>query len=304
MISASTEEFEAIIAEACGSETPASQAAPSESPSSVYIAPSSSSSAEQVIATPVEVSYTPSSGSLADLFFSSQDAPAFESTTAFVAAFVPETSSSSFVEPTSTETPFTPEAPTSTETPTSTEAPPPPPTSEAPPPPEITSTSEPPAVATPTPSNNNADASGSLSQADIDAYLKGHNDVRANHGANALTWNNDLSAAAQKWADNCVFEHSGGVLGSFGENLSAGSGDFSIAAGIKGWTDEVKDYNPSNPVASHFTQVVWKDTTEVGCAVASCGGIFDSSFGDAQFYVCEYLPPGNFNNLFAENVQV
>lgn len=38
-------------------------------------------------------------------------------------------------------------------------------------------------------------------------------------------------------------------------------------------------YNPNNPVPSHFTQVVWKATTEVGCAVQSCSGIFAASFG-------------------------
>ena len=38
-------------------------------------------------------------------------------------------------------------------------------------------------------------------------------------------------------------------------------------------------YNPSSPVASHFTQVVWKGTTQVGCAVQSCSGIFAASFG-------------------------
>ena len=39
------------------------------------------------------------------------------------------------------------------------------------------------------------------------------------------------------------------------------------------------DYNPSNPQASHFTQVVWKGTQQVGCAVQSCNGIFAASFG-------------------------
>lgn len=66
---------------------------------------------------------------------------------------------------------------------------------------------------------------------------------------------------------------------------------------MKAWMDEVSEYNPSSPKASHFTQVVWKDTTSVGCAVQSCSGILGS--GKARFYVCEYDPPGNFNNDFA-----
>ncbi|KAF7329456.1 PR-1-like protein [Mycena kentingensis (nom. inval.)] len=166
------------------------------------------------------------------------------------------------------------------------------------------------------------------STADVNAYLAGHNTVRAKHGAVPLVWSNTLAAAAQVWADKCVFEHSGGTLGPFGENLAAGSGDFSIAAGVKAWTDEAtrlqvplplpaddgltEDYNPANPQPSHFTQVVWKATTLLGCAVAACDGIFAPEFikyltvvqGKAQFYVCEYQKQGNVIGAFAENVQV
>ena len=37
----------------------------------------------------------------------------------------------------------------------------------------------------------------------------------------------------------------------------------------------------------HFTQLVWKGSTQIGCGVASCGG--------QNFWVCRYSPPGNFN---------
>ncbi|KAJ7597226.1 CAP domain-containing protein [Mycena floridula] len=147
-------------------------------------------------------------------------------------------------------------------------------------------------------------SSGGTSGSDIAAYLKGHNDARAQYGAKALTWSDDLASKAQSWADNCVFKHSGGSLGPFGENLAAGTGsNYGIAEGIQSWVNEAKNYNPDAPVASHFTQVVWKDTTQVGCAVQSCDGIFEASFGKAKFFVCEYNPPGNFNNDFSNNVQ-
>ena len=55
-----------------------------------------------------------------------------------------------------------------------------------------------------------------VSSADIKDYLDQHNNVRAKHGASPLTWNDTLSAAAQKWADGCKFVHSGGKLGPFG----------------------------------------------------------------------------------------
>ena len=59
------------------------------------------------------------------------------------------------------------------------------------------------------------------------------------------------------------------------------------------------EYNPNDPQASHFTQVVWKSSTQVGCAVQSCSGIFDASFGPAKFFVCEYFPQGNIIGEFA-----
>jgi hypothetical protein len=92
-----------------------------------------------------------------------------------------------------------------------------------------------------------------------------------------------------------------GTLGPLGENLAAGTGSFTIAHAISSWNAESAQYNPSNPQASHFTQVVWKATTELGCAVQTCNGIFPS--GPATYYVCEYSPQGNVIGEIAQNVQ-
>ncbi|KAM5541317.1 hypothetical protein V8D89_004871 [Ganoderma adspersum] len=142
-------------------------------------------------------------------------------------------------------------------------------------------------------------AVGAASQPDITAYLNAHNSFRAQHGAAPLAWNDTLASAAQSWVDKCVFQHSGGAVGPYGENLAAGTGNYDIAAAIKGWTDEAPQYDPQNPQASHFTQVVWKATTQLGCAVKDgCTGIFDPKFGPAKFYACEYAPPGNVGGQF------
>jgi len=63
--------------------------------------------------------------------------------------------------------------------------------------------------------------------------------------------------------------------------LAAGTGDYTATDGINAWNDEAKDYDPNNPTYSHFTQVVWKATKEVGCAIVTCpgGSIFAASFG-------------------------
>lgn len=93
-------------------------------------------------------------------------------------------------------------------------------------------------------------------------------------------------------------------MGPWGENLVAGTGAFPIPAAVGLWVDEEAEYDLDNPSASHFTQVVWKSTTEVGCAVASCEGIFAANLGNATYYVCEYFPAGNVVGQFPENVQV
>ncbi|KII93493.1 hypothetical protein PLICRDRAFT_35714 [Plicaturopsis crispa FD-325 SS-3] len=134
-------------------------------------------------------------------------------------------------------------------------------------------------------------------------YLNAHNSFRALHGASPLTWSDELASAAQSWANGCKFQHSGGSLGPYGENLAAGTGDYTIAAAVKSWTDESTSYDPNNPQPSHFTQVVWKGTSHLGCAVATCNGIFDPKYGPAQYYVCEYQAAGNVIGQFPQNVQ-
>jgi uncharacterized protein YkwD len=133
--------------------------------------------------------------------------------------------------------------------------------------------------------------------------LGAHNNFRAQHGAKPLIWNDRLASKAREWAQKCAFKHSGGSLGPFGENLAAGTGAFSIDDAVQGWKDEASDYDPKNPQASHFTQVVWQGTTELGCGHFACDGIFDASFGKAEFHVCEYQAAGNVQGQFQQNVQ-
>ncbi|KAG1465082.1 hypothetical protein G6F56_004953 [Rhizopus delemar] len=137
-----------------------------------------------------------------------------------------------------------------------------------------------------------------LSQKTINTILRKHNTVRAKHHAPALKWNKKVAAYAQKWSNKCVFEHS---YGGYGENLGLGWANWGQLI-IDGWYDEYKDYNYSNPGfsddAGHFTQVVWKNTTEIGCGVATC----DNLGKGAKLYTCSYDHMGNIDGLFATNV--
>jgi len=136
--------------------------------------------------------------------------------------------------------------------------------------------------------------------ADQAAVLKAHNDYRAKHGANPLTWDAKLHTAAQAWTDRCVYEHGGGKSTNSGENIAMGYKTMVDAFNAWGPGEEA-DYNPSAPTYSHFTQVVWKATTKLGCGSTMCSG--------RAFVSCIYNPAGNMygpggsTKYFDDNVQ-
>ena len=68
-------------------------------------------------------------------------------------------------------------------------------------------------------------------------------------------------------------------------------GSRASAAEVVGyWAAEARDYsyraNTCRGMCGHYTQLVWNDTREVGCAVASEPG--------REVWVCNYDPPGNW----------
>ncbi|KAI9247450.1 CAP domain-containing protein [Phascolomyces articulosus] len=140
--------------------------------------------------------------------------------------------------------------------------------------------------------------SQAISQATAKNALKVHNQYRKLHGAPALRWNSTLESYAQKWSNKCKFQH---TQGPYGENLAWGYGNYPAA--IKAWYNEEKQYNYNNPGftagTGHFTAMVWKSTTDVGCGIKKCDG-------GAPMYTCSYWPAGNIvsadNAYFKANV--
>ena len=65
------------------------------------------------------------------------------------------------------------------------------------------------------------------------------------------------------------------------------------------WYDEVSAYDFKNPgfssATGHFTQLVWKGSTQIGCG-AAC------SSSNWCYVTCNYYPPGNYLSQFANNV--
>ncbi|KAM8934540.1 Golgi-associated plant pathogenesis-related protein 1 isoform 3-T3 [Pelodytes ibericus] len=139
-----------------------------------------------------------------------------------------------------------------------------------------------------------------------DDFLAAHNTYRKQHGAPPLRLNQDLCNSAQKWADHLLslrsLKHSGT---DHGENLfykySSNARELSGNEPVDSWYSEIKNYNFSRPGfgsnTGHFTQVVWKDSKEVGVGLATDGkGLF--------FVVGQYNPTGNITNpgYFEKNV--
>lgn len=107
-----------------------------------------------------------------------------------------------------------------------------------------------------------------------------HNAVRSECGQSPIVWNDELANQAAGYTAQCNYGHSG--MDGVGENIAEGSGSAGSADGLcKLWSDEKNGGSDTG----HYTQMVWKDTTDLGCGYQSCGGM--------QFLVCQYWPAGN-----------
>lgn len=123
--------------------------------------------------------------------------------------------------------------------------------------------------------------------------LASHNAVRARVGVAPLAWSARLAARSQDWADTLLaqkrFIHR--PNSPYGENLFEIDGAAASAARVvNAWAAESRNYdyssNRCHGVCGHYTQIVWADTQEVGCAVARDGR--------REVWVCNYDPPGNW----------
>ena len=122
--------------------------------------------------------------------------------------------------------------------------------------------------------------------------LAAHNLYRKRVGTPPLTWSSRLANAAQSWATTWLKADSIRIPSNlrFGENLFEAVGPPA---------DEVQVVNASAAERSptmteriscssrcgHYTQIVWRDTRQVGCGVAHKNR--------RQIWVCNYDPPGN-----------
>ncbi|MFM7376854.1 MAG: CAP domain-containing protein [Erythrobacter sp.] len=132
-------------------------------------------------------------------------------------------------------------------------------------------------------------------------WLAEHNEARAAVGLPPLRWSHDLRRDAKGWAANLAarraFHHSPDLLRiGQGENLWMGTRErYSPSQMIGGFLAERAAFRPGTfPDVSltgrwsdvgHYTQIIWPETQEVGCATA-----LNASH---EVLVCRYWPAGN-----------
>ncbi|KAI0839240.1 PR-1-like protein [Hypoxylon sp. FL0890] len=136
------------------------------------------------------------------------------------------------------------------------------------------------------------------------AILNSTNFYRSSYNASAVRWNSTLETFASTYlsqhsqradGETCNMHHSGGP---YGENLALGCSDATSCVDM--WASEASQYNYNDPGfgenTGHFTQLVWKNTTDVGCGAKLCPG------NGGWYLACEYWPRGNIIGDFAEEV--
>jgi uncharacterized protein YkwD len=148
--------------------------------------------------------------------------------------------------------------------------------------------------------------------------LTSHNAYRLKHHAPNLTIADALNATAQSWAEylaaNALFQHSTAAQrNNAGENIYVSyTTAIAIApntlsdSAVANWYNEVSAYNYAvsqfSSATGHFTQVVWKASTLLGCGAASGIKTINGIKYNAFYVVCQYNPAGNFTGQFANNV--
>ncbi|MFO0693921.1 MAG: CAP domain-containing protein [Polyangiales bacterium] len=116
----------------------------------------------------------------------------------------------------------------------------------------------------------------------------------------AMTWDPSLATLAQAWADRCPNGHR--PNNAHGENMYFSSEATAGAReAVTAWVSEAAHYDYASgrcvrdgeanwAYCGHHTQVVWRDTTRVGCGIRTdCRGRFPT------VVVCNYEVGGNVN---------
>ena len=151
----------------------------------------------------------------------------------------------------------------------------------------------------------------SQSTEDKKKALKIHNDAREDVGSSPLVWSSKLEKQALLYAkilarkdekkrmkhsetndgENMTYSYSAEIINKVTTPTFSKT---PLADASLGWYEEISDYRYSKvkkrrvgPPIGHYTQMVWKDTRQVGMAYAI-------SKKGSVYVVARYYPAGNF----------
>jgi len=150
-----------------------------------------------------------------------------------------------------------------------------------------------------------------------------HNQVRAEVQTSPalppLVWSDEIAQYAQQWADSlamtsCSSPHHRSSqelqVKGYGENLAAFASSFGQSTAqqaVDGWAAEKMCWTYGTILGTemcnttcyaqlhsdgcgHYTQIVWRKSTQLGCGVATC----QTGFGNEDIWICNYAPAGNY----------
>lgn len=156
-----------------------------------------------------------------------------------------------------------------------------------------------------------------LSKDLLSAFVAAHNAARARTDLNPapspplpeVSWDPILADAAYNYLSKCVasadgslvehnvnrasdYEALGGMDSYVGENIYGTTGTtVAPADAVNAWMSEASAFNYSKPnysTAGHYSQVVWRASVRIGCAVVNC-----PTARSNNTVLCDYAPGGN-----------
>ena len=155
-----------------------------------------------------------------------------------------------------------------------------------------------------------------LAQDVIDAFVAAHNQARTgpltpppSPALPPVSWDASLADSVYNYAIGCqggtngLLSHNAnrstdyqalGGSGYVGENIygSSGSGATPDDA-VSLWMSEASSYDYASGnigSAGHYTQIVWRDSVRIGCAIVDCPALTYHNT-----VICDYAPGGNIS---------
>ncbi|KAK2824905.1 hypothetical protein Q7C36_018832 [Tachysurus vachellii] len=114
-----------------------------------------------------------------------------------------------------------------------------------------------------------------------------------------MLWHDKISEVAAAYAAECIWDHNPKIKGILGESIYMTLGPLTVSHPFSVWFDQNVNYNfylndcINGKPCGDYTQMVWANTTFVGCAAQYCPSVSKFDAENATMLVCNYYPPGS-----------